>query len=249
MSALSKNCRRSGIKVSLTSQVTSSSELVGVAMNTYDIVDDSADEIAPLSYWVSKPDVAVNLFVMILVWLITVFDFYLINFLMNTFSQIFYSTIASGVSEFFAQAFGGYLFEQVGAKKSMFTSYIIAAVGGFFMLFYGLAHQEDTSFLVLVLIMKFGIASAFNITYIAHTGCFPTLFSTSALGLCTFLCRVFTAASPVIAAMDQTLSVVIFATTSLLGAFIVLALRDINEEDYEYDAKSFKQSQAIKKDN
>ena len=102
------------------------------------MINEEKDQVAPLSYWLSKPDVAVNLFVMIVVWLITVFDFYLINFLMNTFTQIFYSTIASGISEFVAQAFGGYLFTQIGAKKSLLFSYLTAAVGGFLMLFYGL---------------------------------------------------------------------------------------------------------------
>ena len=80
--------------------------------------------------------------------------------------------------------------------------------------------------------MKFGIASAFNITYIAHKGCFPTLFSTSALGFCTFLCRVFTALSPILAAVNQSLSIILFALTTMIAAFVVLVLRDIDENDY-----------------
>ena len=136
---------------------------------------------------------------MIFVWLITVFDFYLIGFLVNTFEQIFYSVIASGVSEFVAQAFGGYIYDRVGVRNSLCLSYLIAAVGGFAMLSYGLQHQSEPIFPMLVLVMKFGVASAFNITYVCHSGCFPTLFSTSSLGYCQFICRFFTAFTPMLA--------------------------------------------------
>ena len=50
-----------------------------------DVEVESEDKVAPISYWMSKPDVVINLIVMIFIWLFTVFDFYLINFLMNTF--------------------------------------------------------------------------------------------------------------------------------------------------------------------
>mmetsp|Transcript_20889 Transcript_20889/g.25653 ORF Transcript_20889/g.25653 Transcript_20889/m.25653 type:complete len:137 (+) Transcript_20889:1386-1796(+) len=135
---------------------------------------------------------------MVVVWLITVFNFYLIGFLVNTFEQIFYSTIASGASEFVAQAFGGIIYEKIGTRNSLCLSYIIAAVGGFAVLFYGLEHQNEWIFPALVLVMKFGIASAFNITYVAHKSCFPVLFATSSLGYCTFICRFFTGFTPIL---------------------------------------------------
>lgn len=43
------------------------------------------DEAPPLSFFLSNSDVRVNLVIMMMVWLITVFDFYLIGFLVNTF--------------------------------------------------------------------------------------------------------------------------------------------------------------------
>ena len=58
-------------------------DLLGASLNR-EITADK-EKVAPLSYWMSKPDVVVNLIVMIFIWLFTVFDFYLINFLMNTF--------------------------------------------------------------------------------------------------------------------------------------------------------------------
>jgi len=47
--------------------------------------------------------------------------------------------------------------------------------------------------------MKFGIASAFNITYVAHSQFFPTLFASSSLGYTNFICRFFTGFTPMLA--------------------------------------------------
>ena len=208
-------------------------ELVATALN---IPLPDEDGVPPLTFYLSKPAIVNNLIIMIFVWLITVFDFYLIGFLVNTFEQIFYSVIASGVSEFIAQAFGGYIYERVGVRNSLCMSYVIAAVGGFAMLSYGLQHQSEPIFPMLVLLMKFGVASAFNITYVCHSGCFPTLFSTSSLGYCQFICRFFTAFTPMLAQVSQQLSMLLFAVSSALGALIVLGICDINEEDYKYEA-------------
>ena len=80
--------------------------------------------------------------------------------------------------------------------------------------------------------MKFGIASCFNITYVCHKGCFPTLFGATSLGYCQFLCRFFTGFTPVLSAISPRVSTMLFAITSLIGAFIVVQLKDIKDEDY-----------------
>jgi len=112
------------------------------------------------------------------------------------------SAIASSSSEFFAQAAGGYLYEKIGARPALSICFSISAFGGLMMLFYGLDHQGEWMFPVIILVMKFGISGAFNITYVCHKGCFPTLFSTTSLGYCTFICQFFTAFTPVMAGVS-----------------------------------------------
>jgi len=102
------------------------------------------------------------------------------------------------------------------------------------MLFYGLDHQGEWIFPVIILVMKFGISGAFNITYVCHKGCFPTLFSTTSLGYCTFICQFFTAFTPVMAGVSQSLSMGLFTCSSIVATFIVLYLRDINDKDYKW---------------
>ena len=126
-----------GHKIKVQTEDITRTELVATTLQI-PLPDD--DQVPPLSFYMSKPDVSNNLLIMVLVWLITVFDFYLVGFLVNTFEQIFFSVIASGISEFVAQAFGGYMLAQLGARKSLCFSYVIAGIGGLMMLAYGLDH-------------------------------------------------------------------------------------------------------------
>lgn len=94
--------------------------------------------------------------------------------------------------------------------------------------------------------MKFGISSAFNITYVCHKGCFPTLFATSSLGYCTFICRFFTAFTPMLAQVSQLVSTALFAVTSTIAAIIVLYIRQIKESDYEYKPQTKEHTNKVK---
>ena len=61
------------------------SELVATALNL-PLPEGKTDEsVPPLSFYLGKSDVVVNLCIMVFVWLFTVFNFYLIGFLVNTF--------------------------------------------------------------------------------------------------------------------------------------------------------------------
>lgn len=123
-------------KLQVSTEDITRTELVTTSLN----ISLKEDSIPPLSFFLKKSEILNNLVIMVTVWLITVFDFYLIGFLVNTFDQIFLSCIASGLSEFVAQAAGGVLYEKIGARPSLSISFTISAVGGLMMLFYGLEH-------------------------------------------------------------------------------------------------------------
>ena len=124
-------------QVKVTAEDITRTELVATALN----ISLTDDAIPPLSFFLTKFAIVKNLIIMMFVWLITVFNFYLVCFLVNTFDQIFMSVLASGFSEFAAQAAGGMLYEKIGARASLSICFAISAIGGFAMLFYGLEHQ------------------------------------------------------------------------------------------------------------
>lgn len=133
------------------------------------------------------------------VWLITSFNFYLIQFLINTFDQVYTTAIFSSVSEICGIIAGGFLFQRYGVKGSLFASFCFALSGSLLLLLYGLDNEDSALFPVLVLVAKFGIASSFNIIYVAHNKVFPVLFAATAFGICNFITRIFTSLSPILA--------------------------------------------------
>ena len=75
-----------------------------------------------------------------------------------------------------------------------------------------------------MLLAKFGIASAFNIVYVAHRHVFPTLFASTALGYCQFFARILTAGSPVLAQIQEPLPMWIFTFLAGLAGLLSLCL-------------------------
>lgn len=77
---------------------------------------------------------------MMMVWLAASFDYYLINFLVNTFEQVYLSALLSGMSEIVAYLCGGILYARFGLKASIASSFTLASVAGVVILFVGLSH-------------------------------------------------------------------------------------------------------------
>ena len=98
---------------------------------------------------------------------------------------------------------------------------MLSVSGALMLLGYGLSHQESILFPMFILIAKFGISSAFNILYVSHSTVFPVLFSATALGMCNFVTRIFTAISPILAQIEEPLPVLIFLVLSMLGCSVV----------------------------
>ena len=93
------------------------------------------------------------------------------------------------------------------------------------MITYGLDNQDSFLFPILIVFLEYGIAASFTIIYTAHNSIFPVLFSATALGLCNFVSRVFAAAAPVVATVDQPIPLLVFMSLSVSSAFSVWMLR------------------------
>ena len=85
------------------------------------------------------------------------------------------------------------------------------------------------------MITKLGIASAFNIIFIAHTDIFPVLYATTAFGICNFVAKIFTSASPVIAQYEQPLPTIILFGLSLIGAWVVWGIIEQKPKQIQKD--------------
>ena len=133
---------------------------------------------------------------MIYVWTAIVFNSYLLTYLINTFDLVYDLAIATSIEEIIANMIGGFLYYKWGMKGSLFFCFGLATVCGLIICLYGLNNQNGWLFIAIYVCIDFGMTSAFEIIYIAHTSVFPTLFASTSFGYCNFVSRTSAALSP-----------------------------------------------------
>ena len=131
---------------------------------------------------------------MAFIWLISMTNYYLILYLVNTFEKVYICSIASSFSEMCAYLVSGYVYDYFGAKKTYIGSFGMAFVGAVFIVTIGLQHQTSWTFVLMVIFAKFGIVCTQNINYAAHGDIFPTLFQSTALGYLLIIAYLFSRA-------------------------------------------------------
>ena len=64
-------------------------------------------------YYLKDRKIAINMAIMMIVWLTASLDFYLITYLVNTFEQVYLAALASSLADFVANAFSGFLYPRL----------------------------------------------------------------------------------------------------------------------------------------
>ena len=134
-------------------------------------------------FFLKQKKILINVCLMAFLWVAGSFNYYLIQFLINTFQAIYVTGIVSSMSDIVANSIGAYVFEKIGIKKCISGSQALSTVGGLLVLTYGLSHDKSWTFPVLVMISKFGVTFTFNTLYVSHNTLFPVLFASSAMGI------------------------------------------------------------------
>lgn len=195
-------------------------------------------------YYLRQKRLTINLLIMMVVWLVSSVDFYMINYLVNTFDEVYLCALAVSFSDFLAEALSAVIYPRLRARWSYFSYFSFSTVGGAIVLAYGLEHQDNWSFIVLIIIAKFGISSAINVVYIGHNDMFPPLFASAALGYCQMLARLFTSFSTLFAQLEEPVPMWIFTASAAVAAVLSLGLKppEAQEEDKEGEKDSRRNS-------
>ena len=136
----------------------------------------------------------INLVVLLFLWVVSAFDYYLINFQLKYIDgDIYTNTIVSSVSEVSAYLITGALYEKIGTKISFIGSFIIAIVGSMFLI--TLEDKFPLFMPIMILGSKFGISGSFNVVYLAN-GLFPPIYASTTFGLCNFFSRLASMLAP-----------------------------------------------------
>ena len=195
-------------------------------------------ETPPLSYFFGQKTILLNFILMAFIWLISTSNYYIILYLLNTFDQVYLCATASSLSEMLAYLVTGYIFEFLGPKKSYSVSFGMAFVGGIVLLFVGLKHQESWTFVLMVILAKFGIVATQGINYMAHPDMFPTLFSTTSMGYIFIVMYTYASLSNFVTTLEEPIPLIIFTASSGLAAVLPIFLRLHKEKDRKVEEKS-----------
>ena len=159
------------------------------------------------------------------VWLSASFNYYLIQFLVNTFEDVYVTGIGSGLADIIANTVSSIAFEKFGIKATISVGMGSSAVGGLVILFYALQHQTSWTFPLLVMFAKFGVSGTFALLYVSHGTLFPVLFSATALGMCNSVAKLFSAMSPLFAQMEEPTPMITFTILTALTCVAALFIQ------------------------
>ena len=128
--------------------------------------------------------------------------------------NIYVNTAVSCASEIVANIISGVIVKVVGIKRAFIVSYVVAGVGGLLLTF---MFDKESIMPVFVLLSKFGIACAFNTSYLTTPMVFPVILTSTAFGICNVVARFATILAPIVAEVKYPTPTLVFSAFAVLG--------------------------------
>lgn len=120
-----------------------------------------------------------------------------------------------------ADAAGGVLYGILGARYGFASSYLIGICGSVFLMIYW---DNKDYILFLIIAAKFGMSSAFNMSFIASIELIPAIFAASIFGYCNVIARLITMGSSVVAELDFPTPLIVTISAASSAAFVSFLL-------------------------
>ena len=108
--------------------------------------------------------------------------------------DIFDNLITTGISEIAATFVTGLAYTYLGVALGFTSSYVSAMVGVLGLIFMPGSHPLLLSGFLFAL--RVGLNTGLNLVYFVNYDVFPTLFTSSAFGICNFAARLSTIIAP-----------------------------------------------------
>ena len=156
-------------------------------------------------------------------WSASTFNYYLMTFFLKYIpGNLYINTVIANASEVLAYAASGYLMNIMGIKISYLTGFTVATAGGLLLIFlFGVTSVMP----VFVLLAKFGVSFAFNISYLGTPQLFPVVLTGTAFGICNVFARFSAVMSAPVAEIPDPVPMVIFTFLSVVPGVLSLLLR------------------------
>ena len=189
------------------------------------VIGTAEDERSPKFYLRNKV-ILLNLVLMTYMWTTCSFGYYLIMFQLKYWpGDIYINTIASSVAGVIAYMVSTWIYSRFGLKTSFIGLFSMSVVGGICVLMMG----ETVSIWmpVFVTFASFGVTGCFMIVYLCMVDVFPTLFVSTAMGVCNFTARVLAIAAPIVAELDPPLPMSLFVGMTFLAVLLTFLIKPV----------------------
>ena len=168
-----------------------------------------------------------NLIIIVLSWCASTVCFYIIGFYIKYIpGDVFVNIIITSIADALSSIGAGVVSTWIGAKKTLFLSFTLAALAGLALIF---SSESPHWTMVFVLVTRYGINSAFTLCYIITADYFPSIVSSQVFGICNVFARFSTILSPLIAEIDAPLPMIIYVFICSLSMFGSLFLTKSEE--------------------
>ena len=170
----------------------------------------------------------VNLIIMVVVWIASSFDYYLLNFQMkNIKGNIFLNTFASAISELPAIIISGFMYKKLGIKITLFSWFTLSFLGGICLLILGNSNEDLIP--IFILLSKAGVTATFNMCYLANAQIFPAIFAGTAFGICNIGAKLTTILAPLMAEMVPPVPMIMFCSTACMAAALSFLIKKADD--------------------
>ena len=178
-------------------------------------------------YYLKQKTICVNLSLMAVIWVTCSFNYYMMGYKVKYLAgDMNLNQMASLLAEALACISTGCLLRCFSAKGLLVSCFSLSAFAGIMIIIISAADSEYGSITAFfVLFAKMGIAGGFNIVYIEHPKLFPTLFSTTSMGMTNFISRLATVFAPLTAEVDQPVPMLVFSCLCIASVVCSLLLR------------------------
>mgnify|MGYP002631616067 CR=1 FL=1 len=168
-----------------------------------------------------------NLIIIVVSWMASTVCFYIIGFYIKYIpGDVFVNIIITSVADALSSIGAGVLSNFIGAKKTLFLSFILATLAGLALI---LSNDDPVLIMTFVLITRYGINSAFTLCYIITADYFPSIVSSQVFGICNIFARFTTILSPLIAEIDAPVPMIVYCIICSVTMFASLFLTKSEE--------------------
>lgn len=167
---------------------------------------------------------AINLGILIFLWMGASFNLYMIGFYMKYIpGSIFVSTLTACLGDIPLSIGGGYLYYLKGPRVAIPIFLIVAIIGSISLITW--TKKVDALIPVVVLLTRSGAKCTFDSCYLATSTIFPAIFSGTAFGLCNMGAKIITIFSPLTAEVKDPVPMIIFSILSGISAVLAAMLQ------------------------